>query len=132
MSHSIPIRIYYEDTDAGGVVYHGSYLNFAERGRTEFLRSIGHTNSELAKSLGMIFVVRHLDIEYFKPAFLDDLLQLTTATTEIKNTSFTMTHRFQRDDEILTQMSVSLVCVDSKTYRPVRVPDILRSELSKG
>ena len=88
--HDMKIRIYYEDTDAGGVVYHGSYLNFAERGRTEFLRDIGHQNSDLRKEFGVIFVVKHMDIEYVSPGFLDDILRLETSIEEMKNSSFVM------------------------------------------
>ena len=88
--HSIDIRIYYEDTDAGGVVYHASYLKFGERGRTEFLRSLGHENSQLTQEEGILFVVKHIDIEYHKPAFLDDFLRQDTAIEAIKNSSFIM------------------------------------------
>ena len=88
--HSIDIRVYYENTDAGGVVYHANYLNFGERGRTEFLRYLGHENNELEKEFGTIFVVRHIEIDYHKPAFLDDLLRLDTSIDSIKNTSFVM------------------------------------------
>ena len=128
MEHSLDIRIYYEDTDAGGVVYHANYLNFAERGRTEWLRALGHQNSDLRGEYGVIFVVKHVDIDYIKPAFLDDQLKLVTQVKTIKNSSLIMKQCVIRNGEKLTDMDVVLVCVDIKTLKPVRLPDILRSE----
>lgn len=126
--HEIPIRIYYEDTDAGGVVYHGSYLNFAERGRTEFLRHIGHTNSEIRETHNLIFVVRHMEIDYIKPGFLDDMMALRTSVEEVKNSSFIMRQSLYRDDEMITDMRVTLVTVDVTSLKPVRMPDKIRDE----
>ena len=74
---SWPVRVYFQDTDAGGVVYHASYVNFMERSRTEWLRTFGYTNAGLMKELGMVFVVRSLKLDYLKPALLDDLLTVT-------------------------------------------------------
>lgn len=95
MQHTTDIRIYYEDTDAGGVVYHANYIAYGERARAEFLRHIGHQSSNLAKDCGVTFVVKHIDIEYHKPAFLDDLLTVHTSITSIKNSSFTMHHQIK-------------------------------------
>lgn len=130
-THIIPIRIYYEDTDAGGVVYHANYLKFGERARSEFLRNIGHQCSTLEKEIGVIFVVKHIDIEYVRPAFLDDALTLETSITEMKNSSFRMRHVIKRDGELICDLYVALVCVDTNTIKPVRVPDILRTEFEK-
>lgn len=126
--HSIDIRIYYEDTDAGGVVYHASYLKFGERGRTEFLRHLGHQNSDLAREHGTLFLVRHIEIDYHRPALLDNLLRLETAIESMKNTSFTMRQRFFRDEELIADMRVALVCVDTNAIKPVRLPGIVRDE----
>lgn len=129
--HSLDIRIYYEDTDAGGVVYHASYLNFAERGRTEFLRSLGHENAQLEKDEGILFVVKHIDIEYHKPAFLDDLLRLDTSIESIKNTSFIMrqtTYCPARANEKISEMRVAIVTVDTKSIKPVRLPEKIKTE----
>lgn len=128
MKHSIDIRVYYEDTDAGGVMYHAQYLNFAERGRTEFLRHLGHQNSALAQDLGIIFVVRHAEIDYIKPAFLDDLLTMETSILSLKNTSFVMRQKLLRGKDLVADMKVALVCVDHKTIKPVRLPDTVKSE----
>ncbi|MCC6597471.1 MAG: tol-pal system-associated acyl-CoA thioesterase [Alphaproteobacteria bacterium] len=129
--HSIDIRIYYEDTDAGGVVYHANYLNFGERGRTEFLRHIGHENSHLAREFGTIFVVKHIEIEYVRPAFLDDLLILSTRIEDMKNSSFKMRQTLTKDGGIISDMQVALVCVDANTLKPVRIPDVLRHAFQK-
>lgn len=123
MKHSIDIRIYYENTDAGGIVYHANYLNFAERGRTEFLRHTGFENSKIHKNHGVIFVVRHIEIDYLKPALLDDVLQLETTIIELKNSSFIMHQCAVRDSEVIADMRVVLVCVDTKSYKPVRLPE---------
>lgn len=122
MKHSIDIRVYYEDTDAGGIVYHAQYLNFAERGRTEFLRNIGFQCSDVHNDLGLIFVVRKIEIDYLKTAHLDDLLQLETTIFEIKNSSFIMHQRAVRDGEVIADMKVIIVSVDTKEYKPVRLP----------
>jgi acyl-CoA thioester hydrolase len=132
--HTMDIRIYYEDTDAGGVVYHANYLNFAERGRTEFLRELGHQNSELERDFGVLFVVKHIDIEYAKPAFLDDQLRMESVITEMKNSSFIMQQTLyceSRDNELISDMRVALVTVDTNTIKPVRLPEIIRTEFSK-
>ena len=121
--HSMDVRVYYEDTDAGGVVYHGNYLNFGERGRTEFLRDVGFENKKLADSLGIIFVVRHVEIDYLKPAHLDDLLTQETAILELKNSSFVMSQKIFRDGEPISDMRVVLVCVETENYTPVRLPE---------
>ncbi len=127
-AHIIDIRIYYEDTDAGGVVYHANYLNFAERARCELLRSIGLECSKLEADLGIIFVVKHIDIEYMRPAMLDDALQVLTTIEKMKNTSFLARHKIQKNGETICEMHVTLVCVDTNTIKPVSLPDILRSK----
>ncbi|MDB2682685.1 tol-pal system-associated acyl-CoA thioesterase [Alphaproteobacteria bacterium] len=126
ISHTIPIRIYYEDTDAGGVVYHARYINFAERARAEMLRDMGFQSSDIAKQLGMHFVVANLEINYMKPAFLDDLLSLKTSVLEIKNSSFILKHEFFRGDESIANINVTLVCVSVDGIKPVRMPEELR------
>ena len=128
MSHSIPIRIYYEDTDAGGVVYHASYIRFAERGRTEFLRHVGFENTQIYKDFGVLFVVRHLDADYLSPAFLDDYLTLTTEITSMKNTSFIMSHRLENDEKSIFEMKVVIACI-GEDKRPVKIPEVLRNAL---
>lgn len=131
MKHEIDIRIYYEDTDAGGIMYHANALKFAERGRTEFLRHVGYENRQLEKELGIIFVVRHVDINYLTPAFLDDALVMESTIQTMKNTSFVMHQRLIRPhvgyQDIVADMHVALVCVDTKTYKPVRLPEHVKN-----
>lgn len=130
-SHKMDVRIYYEDTDVGGVVYHANYLKFGERARSEFLRHIGHQCSTLEKDLATIFVVKHIEIEYVRPAFLDDALHVLTTITEMKNSSFKIRHVIKRGEELLSDLYVALVCVDTNTLKPVRIPEILRVEFEK-
>ena len=126
MKHIMDIRVYYEDTDAGGIVYHANYLNFAERGRTEFLRKCGFTNSELQNKLGVMFVVRHIEIDYLKPSLLDDALQMETTILELKNSSFSLHQRTVRAGETMADMHVVLVCVDTVSHKPVRLPEDIK------
>lgn len=128
-AHQIPIRIYYEDTDAGGVVYHANYLKFAERGRTEWLRARGLSNSELLAQCGILIVVKAIEIDYKKPARLDDSLMLDTRVLEIGGTSMLMSQILRRDDADVCVMSVTVVCVSSDTGRPTRWPDMLHAVL---
>ncbi len=116
------IRVYYEDTDAGGIVYHANYLKFGERGRTEFLRECGFENSKLHDELGVIFVVRNIEIDYIKTAHLDDELQLETTIKDLKNTSFIMHQRTLNGSKTIADMRVVLVCVETENYTPVRLP----------
>lgn len=131
MSHTIPIRIYYEDTDAGGITYHASFIRFGERGRTEFLRHIGYNNSDLTRELGTVFVVRHIEIDYLKPAYLDDLLTLETSILEMRNTSFIMDHKFYKQDEKICEIKVTLVCVQTNGIKPVRLPEDVRQSFER-
>lgn len=128
MTHSINIRIYYEDTDAGGVVYNANYLKFAERGRTEFLRAMGHQSSDLKDQFDILLVVRRAEVEYIKPAFLDDLLRLETSVEDLKNTSLVMRQRVYNQDTCIADMKVVIVSVNANTIKPVKMPDILKAE----
>jgi acyl-CoA thioester hydrolase len=125
---SWPVRVYFQDTDAGGVTYHASYVNFMERARTEWLRTFGFSNAGLMKTLGVVFVVRSLSLEYFRPALLDDLLQVTAAVTGLGRSRLTLSQTVLRGEEKLAEGEIHLVCVDVATFKPVSVPDILRSQ----
>jgi acyl-CoA thioester hydrolase len=130
-SHKMDVRIYYEDTDAGGVVYHANYLKFGERARSEFLRHIGHQCSTLAKDINTLFVVKHIEVEYIRPSVLDDALHVITTITEMKNSSFKMRHAIKRGEELICDLYVALVSVDTNTLKPIRIPEILRIEFEK-
>lgn len=126
--HSVAYRVYYEDTDAGGVVFYANYLKFAERGRTELLRAAGLENRALFEEQGVLFVVRRLNADYLKPARLDDLLTVKTMVKAVNNASFDMNQAIFCHDSLIFSMDITLVCVNSDG-RPVRLPDSLRSRL---
>ena len=123
---SLPMRVYYKDTDAGGVVYHASYVNFMENARTEWLRSFGYTNPGLMKDFGIIFVVHSLKLTYLKPALLDDMLAVTAQVKEMGRSRVKLHQSVLRDDELLAEGEVHLVCVTVDGFRPVAAPDLLR------
>lgn len=127
-SHRIDYRVYYEDTDAGGIMYHGNYINFCERGRTEMLRSVGHSCAHMHEQDGVIFVIRHLEADYLQKAKLEELLTVETCVKEVKNTSFLLNQTIFRHDDVLFKMRVTAVCVDD-SGKPVRIPDKLRNDI---
>ena len=122
---SITSRVYYEDTDAGGVVYHANYFKFAERARTELLRDIGWDRPRQEKELGVSFLVRQAEIDYFAPARLDDLLHTTAEVLAIGNTSLTLRQIVSRGEKVLAEMKIVLVAVNNEG-KPVRFPPQLR------
>jgi acyl-CoA thioester hydrolase len=126
--HEIEVRVYYQDTDAQGIVYHANYLNFAERGRMEFLRSLNDASSRIMKPKGLNVVVRHIDIEYFASARLDDVLRLVTYVGEMRNSSFIFHCDMYLGDKLITVVKVTAVVVN-EDYKAVRVPDELRALL---
>jgi acyl-CoA thioester hydrolase len=125
---SLPVRVYFQDTDAGGVVYHASYVNFMERARTEWLRTHGYSNAGLMKAFGMVFVVRSLKLDYLKPALLDDLLDVTAQIKDIGRSRISLVQTVQRGAEVLIEAEVHLVCVLLQNFKPVSVPEVLRSQ----
>ena len=125
---TLPVRVYFQDTDAGGVTYHASYVNFMERARTEWLRSHGYSNAGLMKELGVVFVVRSLKLEYFKPALLDDLLDVTAQIKNFGRSRLNLAQRILRGGEMLTEGEVHLVCVSVKNLKPVSVPEVLSEQ----
>lgn len=128
---TLPVRVYFQDTDAGGVVYHASYVNFMERARTEWLRGFGYSNAGLMKELGVVFVVRTLKMDYLKPALLDDMLSITAKVKDLGRSRLSLTQSVLRGDELLTEAEVHLVCVSMETFKPVSVPEILRDQLKE-
>ena len=128
MEHESKYRVYYEDTDAGGVVYYANYLKFAERGRTELLRDAGFENSSLRDDHNIGFVVRSLHANYFKPARLDDLLAIQTTVETVKNGSFTMKQSIFCHNVLLFSLEVTLACI-GQDFRPTRIPEDVRRAL---
>jgi acyl-CoA thioester hydrolase len=125
---SLPVRVYFQDTDAGGVVYHANYLNFMERARTEWLRTYGHSNSGLMKEFGMVFVMRSVKLDYLKPALLDDSLEVTAQIKDIGRSRISLLQTVRRGEELLTEAEVHLVCVSLESFKPVPVPEVLREQ----
>jgi acyl-CoA thioester hydrolase len=125
---ALPVRVYFQDTDAGGVVYHASYVNFMERARTEWMRTHGYSNAGLMKEFGVVFVVRSLKLDYLKPALLDDLLDVTAQIKEIGRSRISLLQSVRRGEEVLTEAEVHLVCVSLESFKPVSVPEVLRNQ----
>ena len=126
---SWPVRVYYEDTDSGGVVYYANYLRFYERARTEWLRAIGFEQQRLRSEDGIVFAVRYAEIDYLRPAVLDDALQVEAAISDLRRASMTFAQRLLRGDEVLSKATVKIVCLDSDGLRPVPIPQILRERI---
>lgn len=126
--HTLPIRVYYEDTDFSGVVYHASYLRFMERGRTELIRSLGIDQRELFDAgQALAFAVRGMNIEFLRPAVMDDLLTVETSPSEMRGASMSLGQRVLRGEEVLVTAAVKVVCVGGGKAR--RIPDALRLKL---
>lgn len=123
-----PVRVYYEDTDAGGVVYHARYLHFFERARTEFLREIGFSQQALLQQ-NIAFVVRKMALEYHLPARLDDLLSVETALTSLSGSKIIFQQRLMREEVCLSEAEVSVVCVDLTKMKACRIPIAIRQAL---
>lgn len=126
---SWPIRVYYEDTDSGGVVYHSNYLNFMERARTEWLRALGFEQTVLKDELGVIFVVHSMNITFKKPACFNDLLQVKSQLIKKGHGSIEFIQAILRDEQVLLEANVKLACVDVKTFKPLGIPAIIKEKL---
>jgi acyl-CoA thioester hydrolase len=127
LGKSLEVRVYYEDTDFSGRVYHASYLRFLERGRTELLRRLGFEHRELETSSGVVFAVRSLQIDYFAPALMDDLLRVETEVSGLRGASIQFLQRILRDDQRLVAATVLVAAI--RDGRPSRIPDPLRRVL---
>ncbi len=128
--HCFPIRVYYEDTDAGGVVYYANYLRFAERARTEALRDLGIAHSDMAAQHGLIFMVRRVKLDYLAPARLDDVLIVQTIPTALRGASVELRQTILLGDRMIVNAEVLLACVNAETARPARIPPRWRSGLA--
>ncbi len=128
---SWPVRVYYEDTDAGGVVYHSNYLNFMERARTEWLRALGHEQTTVKDALGVIIVVHSLSINFKKPAKFNDLLEVQCELTNIGRGSIEMSQTIICNGIELIQASVKAAFVDAETFKPVAIPSAMKQDMIK-
>lgn len=125
MQFEWPVQVYWEDTDAGGVVYHSQYLNFMERARTEWLRHLGFIQTEMRETLGVLFVVRHIDMHYKKPAKFDDALIVRTCLINQGRSFITFEQSILRGEEMLTSATVKVVCIDAEKFKPVSIPKLM-------
>ena len=128
---SFPVRVYYEDTDAGGVVYHANYLRFMERARTEWLRQLGFTQRDLRERQKVLFVVRGVQIDYRRPALFDDELRVDSDVESASRTALRFHQRILRpvDDSLICDAEVGIVCVDADAFRPIAIPDAIRDRI---
>ena len=120
-------RVYYEDTDAGGVVYYANYLKFFERARSDFLRSLDISQSDLATKENLIFVVRKCAIEYFSPAKLDDEINVDVMVKEVRAASIVMEQKIRKSGKILSCLNVEIVSVAADNFKPKKIPENLKS-----
>jgi len=128
-THVFPLRVYYEDTDAAGIVYYANYLKFAERARTEFMRSCGIEHKELLEQEGIAFAVRRCEADYLKPARLDDLIEVHTRLLELRGASLEAEQVVCRGADELARLRLKLACM-GRGGRPARLPKRLAESLS--
>jgi acyl-CoA thioester hydrolase len=126
-SFSWPVRVYYEDTDSGGVVYYANYLKFFERARTEWLRSFGLNQDKLAQDEGLIFVVRRAALDFVRPARLDDMLEVTVEPVKRARVYVDLVQEARRDSQVLARAEVRVACLSLRGFKPVAMPQSLRN-----
>ena len=129
-SFKYELKIYYEDTDAGGVVYYANYLKFLERARSEAIYEMGFSNTELKKEFGVLIIVKSCNIDYKKPAIFEDKLSIISTIKEITKTSFIMEQNINRDKELIASADIHLVSVNSDG-NPTKIPEILKNKLNE-
>ncbi len=128
--HRYSLRVYYEDTDAGGVVYHANYLRYAERARTEALRDAGIPHADLVDRFGLMFMVRRAEIDYVRPAILDDLLVIETETMDVGGASVLLRQTVQGPNGLCATVRVKLACVQIGENKAARIPPEWREAMA--
>lgn len=131
LNFSIPIRIYYEDTDAGGVVYYANYLRYMERARTEWLRALGFEQDQLIAREGVIFAVRSATLEFLKPARFNDLLEVSVRVAARRGASLTFAQSIRRGDTTVCEGEVRVACLDAASFAPRALPAALARRLEE-
>ena len=129
-SFSWPVRVYYEDTDAAGVVYYANYLKFMERARTEWLRALGFEQTTLSKTHNVVFVVRSLAVEYLQPGYFNDQLEIDLELIASRGSLIEIAQSVRRSGETLVTARVKLACVNTRSFRPVRIPHPIVEKLA--
>ena len=127
--YSFPVRVYFENTDAGGVVYHGEYLKFLERARTEWLRHLGFDHQALARDYRVALVVTSASIEFARPARLDDTLAVSVRLESLGKVRCVFAQEIRRDDEVLVKARVAVASVTGEAFKPVEIPEPLRKKM---
>ena len=130
MAFNWPVRVYYEDTDAGGVVFYANYLRFFERARTEMLRSLGFEQDVLLAEQNLIFVVRSVNVDYLKPARFNDLLDVSAKIIEYKKTNFTFEQTITRQQDLLCKGEIRIACLDAQSMKPKLIPSAILEHLN--
>ena len=132
MNFSLPIRVYYEDTDSGGVVYYANYLKFMERARTEFLRHLGFEQDQLIEEDNTIFAVSSINVSYQRPARFNDLLEVTAGIIELKKASMVFEQQVLRnsDQQLLCSGTVRIASINAATFKPAAIPEKIREVVS--
>ena len=138
MSHSPlpdfrwPVRVYWEDTDAGGIVFYVNYLKYFERARTEWLRSLGHAQESMRAETGAMFIVTNTTVRYVRPSRLDDLLDVTVQVHHAGRAQMTIRQQAWRGDELIAEGTIRIGCVDAGTYRPQRIPTSITASIAQS
>jgi tol-pal system-associated acyl-CoA thioesterase len=127
--YSFPVRVYFENTDAGGVVYHGEYLKFMERARTEWLRHLGYDHQTLARNHRVVFVVTQAVADFLRPARLDDNLAVSVQLESLGKVRCVFVQEIRREDELLVRAKITVACVTGETLKPVEIPEALRRKM---
>ena len=132
LPYTHPVRVYWEDTDAGGVVFYANHLKFFERARTEWLRSLGVEQQRLREDTGTIFIVSDTRVRYHRPARLDDLLRVSAELRDLGRASMTIVQQARRGDTLLAEGEIRIGCVDAASFRPQRIPKPILEALDRS
>jgi acyl-CoA thioester hydrolase len=128
-TYTFPVRVYFENTDAGGVVYHSEYLKFLERARTEWLRHLGFDHQALARQHRIVFVVTAAAVDFLKPARLDDSVGVSVQLESLGKVRCVFVQEIRREDELLVRAKVTVACVTGEHFKPVEIPEALRRKM---
>jgi acyl-CoA thioester hydrolase len=128
-TYSFPVRVYFENTDAGGVVYHSEYLKFMERARTEWLRHLGYDHQVLAREHRVVFVVSSIAVDFLKPARLDDNLAVSVRLESLGRVRCIFEQEIRREDEPLVKARVTVACLVNESFRPAEIPPGLKRKM---
>ena len=128
LSGKLKIKVYYEDTDAGNIVYYANYLKFLERARTEMISSLGLSNKKLINEYGVLIIVKSCKIEYKKPVMLEDIIEVNSKVKSLTRSTITMGQIIKKDENIVTEAEIVLITVN-KNGKPIKIPEVLENKL---